>query len=256
MEQLRFLVPGWGEILEILLVALLFFRILMVIQRTRAMQILMGLLVLASIYLISQLLNLQLLEYLLETLFQYGVIAALVVFQPELRTALSSLGENRWFREAKGGSEDLLIEKIVSAVETLANKKIGAIIAIERQISLDPYGETGSEEKITVSSEILETIFTPGSPLHDGAVIIVGDEIRSAGTILPLGSLQMDYNKLGTRHRAAIGLSQETDAIVIVVSEETGNISFAEGGQLQTKIQPLRLREKLARVLLDQSLNN
>ena len=256
MEQLRFLVPGWGEILEILLVALLFFRILMVIQRTRAMQILMGLLVLASIYLISQLLNLQLLEYLLETLFQYGVIAALVVFQPELRTALSSLGENRWFRETKGGSEDLLIEKIVSAVETLANKKIGAIIAIERQISLDPYGETGSEEKITVSSEILETIFTPGSPLHDGAVIIVGDEIRSAGTILPLGSLQMDYNKLGTRHRAAIGLSQETDAIVIVVSEETGNISFAEGGQLQTKIQPLRLREKLATVLLDQSLNN
>ena len=250
------MVPGWGEVLEILLVALLFFRILMVIQRTRAMQILMGLLVLASIYLISQLLNLQLLEYLLETLFQYGVIAALVVFQPELRTALSSLGENRWFREAKGGSEDLLIEKIVSAVETLASKKIGAIIAIERQISLDPYGETGSEERITVSSEILETIFTPGSPLHDGAVIIVGDEIRSAGTILPLGSLQMDYNKLGTRHRAAIGLSQETDAIVIVVSEETGNISFAEGGQLQTKIQPLRLKEKLARVLLlDQPLN-
>ena len=97
MEQLRFLVPGWGEVAEILLVALLFFRILMVIQRTRAMQILMGLLVLASIYLFSQLLNLQLLEYLLETLFQYGVIAALVVFQPELRTALSSLGENRWF---------------------------------------------------------------------------------------------------------------------------------------------------------------
>ena len=203
MEQLRFLVPGWGEVAEILLVALLFFRILMVIQRTRAMQILMGLLVLASIYLFSQLLNLQLLEYLLETLFQYGVIAALVVFQPELRTALSSLGENRWFREAKGGSEDLLIEKIVSAVETLASKKIGAIIAIERQISLDPYGDTGSAERITVSSEILETIFTPGSPLHDGAVIIVGDEIRSAGTILPLGNLQMDYTKLGTRHRAA-----------------------------------------------------
>ena len=170
------MVPGWGEVAEILLVALLFFRILMVIQRTRAMQILMGLLVLASIYLFSQLLNLQLLEYLLETLFQYGVIAALVVFQPELRTALSSLGENRWFREAKGGSEDLLIEKIVSAVETLASKKIGAIIAIERQISLDPYGDTGSAERITVSSEILETIFTPGSPLHDGAVIIVGDE--------------------------------------------------------------------------------
>ena len=214
MEQLRFLVPGWGEVAEILLVALLFFRILMVIQRTRAMQILMGLLVLASIYLFSQLLNLQLLEYLLETLFQYGVIAALVVFQPELRTALSSLGENRWFREAKGGSEDLLIEKIVSAVETLASKKIGAIIAIERQISLDPYGDTGSAERITVSSEILETIFTPGSPLHDGAVIIVGDEIRSAGTILPLGNLQMDYTKLGTRHRAAIGLSQETLSLI------------------------------------------
>ncbi len=255
MDQLRFLVPSLGEVLEILLVALLFFRILLVIQRTRAMQILMGLLVLATIYLFSQLLSLELVEYLLETLFRYGVIAALVVFQPELRTALSSLGENRWFRESKVSSEGLSIEKIVSAVEALAIKRIGAIIAIEGQISLEPYGKTGSKERIVVSSEILQTIFTPGSPLHDGAVVIVGDEIRSAGTILPLGSLQAGHKKLGTRHRAAIGLSQETDAIVIVVSEETGAISFAKEGVLRTELEPFKLRETLERMLLDKSLD-
>jgi len=249
VEQLRIFVPGWPEVLEILLVTLLFFRILMVIQRTRAMQILMGLLVLVSVYLFSQLLNLELLEYLLETVFQYGVIAALVVFQPELRTALSSLGGNRWFRDSKVRPEDLLIEKIVSAVKLLAEKNIGAIVAIERQISLDEYGETGSREKIKVSSEILQTIFTPGSPLHDGAVVIVGDEIRSAGAILPLGNFRMQHKKLGTRHRAAIGLSQETDAIVIVVSEETGRISVAREGSFQTGIEPSRLREILAHAL-------
>jgi len=253
VEQLRIFVPDWLEGLEILLVALLFFRILLVIQRTRAMQILMGLLVLASIYLFSQLLNLELLEYLLETVFQYGVIAALVVFQPELRTALSSLGENRWFRGSKIRPEDLLIEKIVSAVKVLAEKKIGAIVAIERQISLDEYGETGSREKIRVSSEILQTIFTPGSPLHDGAVVIAGNEIRSAGAILPLGRIRMQHRKLGTRHRAAVGLSQETDAIVIVVSEETGAVSVAREGHLQTKIETSELREILGRALLDQS---
>ena len=251
MEQLRIFIPDWPEVLEILLVALLFFRILLVIQRTRAMQILMGLLVLASIYLFSQLLNLELLEYLLETVFQYGVIAALVVFQPELRTALSRLGENRWFREPKIRPEDLLIEKIVSAIKVLAGKRIGAIIAIERQISLDDYGETGSREKIRVSSEILQTIFTPGSPLHDGAVVIAGNEIRAAGAILPLGKIRMQHGKLGTRHRAAVGLSQETDAIVIVVSEETGAVSVAREGRLQTKIETSELREILGKALLD-----
>ena len=254
MDQLQLLIPAWGDILEILFVALLFFRILLLIHRTRAMQILMGLLVLASIYLFSQLLNLQLLEYLLEAVFQYGVIAALVVFQPELRTALSRLGENRWFREPKVSSEDLLIEKIVSAVKALSSKKIGAIIAVEGQISLEAYGETGSRERIEVSSEILQTIFTPGSPLHDGAVVIAGNEIRSAGAILPLGSFRrVKYKNLGTRHRAAIGLSQETDAMVIVVSEETGNISVAREGRLATKIEPFQLRERLGGILQDTS---
>ena len=140
----------------------------------------------------------------------------------------------------------------MSAVKALSSKKIGAIIAVEGQISLEAYGETGSRERIEVSSEILQTIFTPGSPLHDGAVVIAGNEIRSAGAILPLGSFRrVKYKNLGTRHRAAIGLSQETDAMVIVVSEETGNISVAREGRLATKIEPFQLRERLGGILQD-----
>ena len=248
-NQIQLVIPGWLDFLEILIVAFLLYRVLLIIQRTRAMQILLGLLVLASVYLLSQLLQLTLIEYILKSVFQYGVIAALVVFQPELRTALSRLGQSRLIRMVNPMQEGQLIDEIVNGVAELSRKGIGAIIAIEQEVGLDEYAQTGSREIVRVSSEMLQTIFTPGSPLHDGAVIVVGDEIRAAGAILPLTQYAPTDKSLGTRHRAPIGLSEETDALVIVISEETSGVSVAYRGRLERDLEIVRLREVLSGVL-------
>ncbi len=248
-NQLQFFLPGPLDLLQILIVAFLLYRILLIIQRTRAMQILLGLLVLAAAYLVSQVLRLTLIEYILESVFSYGVIAALVVFQPELRTALSRLGRSRLIRMVNPMQESQLIDEIVHGVEELSRRKMGAIIAIEQEVGLDEYGQTGSRERVRVSSEMLQTIFTLGSPLHDGAVIVVGDEIRAAGAILPLTQYAVADKSLGTRHRAAIGLSEETDALVIVVSEETARVSVAQHGRLERDVETARLREILGGTL-------
>jgi diadenylate cyclase len=248
-NQLRFFLPGWLDLVEIVIVAFLLYRVLLIIQRTAAMQILLGLLVLAATYLVSQVLRLTLIEYILETVFEYGVIAGLVVFQPELRTTLSRLGQSRLIRLVNPMQEDQLIDEIVRGVEELSRKKMGAIIAIEQEVGLDEYAQSGSRERVTVSSEMLQTIFTPGSPLHDGAVIVVGDEIRAAGAILPLTQYAVADKSLGTRHRAAIGLSEETDALVVVVSEETARVSVAQRGRLERDVESTRLREILGGAL-------
>ncbi len=248
-NQLQFFLPGPLDLLQILLVAFLLYRILLIIRRTRAMQILLGLLVLAAAYFVSQVLRLTLIEYILESVFSYGVIAALVVFQPELRTALSRLGRSRLIRMVNPMQESQLIDEIVHGVEELSRRKMGAIIAIEQEVGLDEYGQTGSRERVRVSSEMLQTIFTAGSPLHDGAVIVVGDEIRAAGAILPLTQYAVADKSLGTRHRAAIGLSEETDALVVVVSEETARVSVAQHGRLERDVETARLREILGGTL-------
>ena len=248
-NQLQFFLPGPLDFLEILVVALLLYRVLLIIQRTCAMQILVALLFLGGVYLVSQILRLTLIEYLLEAVFQYGAIAALVVFQPELRTALSRLGQSRLLRLVNPMQENQLIDEIVHGVEELSRKKTGAIIAIEQGVGLDEYAHTGSRERVRVSAQMLETIFTPGTPLHDGAVIIVGSDIRAAGAILPLTQYAVSDKSLGTRHRAALGLSEETDALVIVVSEETARISVALRGRLERDVEVARLREILGGVL-------
>jgi diadenylate cyclase len=248
-SQLQFFLPGWLDVVQILIVAFLLFRLLLFIQRTRAVQILAGVLVILAAYLLSQVLRLTLIEYLLGTLLQYGAIAALVVFQPELRAALSSLGQSRLLRVVTPMPGKQLIDEIVSAVTELARKKTGAIIALEREVGLDEYAQTGSREQVRVSAAMLQTIFTPGTPLHDGAVIIVGADIRAAGAILPLTQFAVTDKGLGTRHRAAIGLSEETDALVIVVSEETAKISVAVRGRLERDIDSARLREILGGAL-------
>jgi diadenylate cyclase len=241
-EQLQFLRPGWTDLIEILLVAFLLYRILLVIQRTRAMQILLGVVLLAFTYGLARLLDLILVRTLLEAAFQYGAIAALVVFQPELRAALARLGQNRMVRAFQRLEGSKVADEIVEAAERLARARHGAIIAIEQEVGLDEYAETGSSVEAPVSAEMLVTIFTPYSPLHDGAVLIAGDRIRSAGAILPLTQSQVIDRGLGTRHRAALGLSEETDAIVIVVSEETSQVAVAHGGTLERAVSPERLR--------------
>ena len=245
-SQLQF---SFLDVLQILIVAFLLFRVLLIIQRTRAMQILLGVLVIAAAYLLSQVLRLTLIEYLLGTFLQYGAFAALVVFQPELRTALTRLGQSPLLRIVTPMPENQLIDEIVQAVTELARAKTGAIIALEQEVGLDEYAQTGSRERVSVSAAMLQTIFTPGTPLHDGAVIIVGAEIRAAGAILPLTQFAVTDKTLGTRHRAAIGLSEETDAVVIVVSEETAKVSVAIRGRLERDVDAARLREILGGAL-------
>ena len=245
-EQLRFFRPGWGDLVEIAIVAVLCYRLLLLIHRTRAMQMLLGILALAVVYLLADRLDLILIRTLLAYLFQYGAIAALVVFQPELRSALARIGQSRMFRPFASMESSAVVDEIVEAVVQLMRSKIGAIIAIENDVGLDEYAGTGSRVDARVSSEMLTTIFTPYSPLHDGAVIIQGNHIRAAGAILPLTQYAIADKTLGTRHRAALGLSEETDAVVVVVSEETARVSVARRGRLERDVEPDRLRELLS----------
>ena len=245
LDDLALLRPGWLDLFEILLVAVILYRVFLLVQRTRAMQILLGLFVLGGTYLVAQLFGLDLIRYLLETVFQYGVILALVVFQPELRSALARIGQSRMVRMFTSLEESQVADEIADAVERLSRSKIGAIIAVEQEVGLDEYADTGSAVDARVSADMLTTIFTPYSPLHDGAVLIRGDHIRCAGAILPLTQYPLTDKSLGTRHRAALGLSEETDAIVVVVSEESARISVARGGRMERDVGPERLREIL-----------
>lgn len=247
-QRFGFLAPGWQDLLEILVVAAIFYRLLVLIAGTRAIQILLGVLLLVGTYFLARILQFDLIQYLLENLFEFGAIAALIVFQPELRQLLQMLGQNRILRwRMLNPTEQVEVAELVAAaVEELARGKVGAIIAIEREISLDEFTETGSPLQARVSVPLLTTIFTPYSPLHDGAVIIRGDTIVAAGAILPLTQFPVSDRSIGTRHRAALGLSEETDALVIVVSEETSAISVAVRGRLERGLARERLLELLS----------
>lgn len=248
-DQLQFLRPGWGDLIEILIVAVLFYRLLLLIQKTRAMQMLLGALSLVGLYFIALVLDFTLIRYILEALFQYGAIAALVVFQPELRSGLARLGRSPLVRYIRSMEDSQEADELLEAITELARLKRGAIVAIQREVGLDEYAETGSPVGAPVSAQMLKTIFTPYTPLHDGAVIINGGTIVTAGAILPLTQLPVQDKSLGTRHRAALGLSEETDAIVVVVSEETSRISVAKGGRMEVGVDEARLREILSGVL-------
>ncbi len=244
-RQFGFLAPGWKDLIEILLVATLFYRILLLLVGTRAIQMLLGLLLLVAVFFVAQVLDLRLLRYLLANLFQFGAIAALVVFQPELRSALAHLGQNRITRFFNRLEEIQVVGEIAQAAEELSRGKVGAIIAIEQEVRLGEYVATGTPLHARVSAPLLCTLFTPYSPLHDGAVVVRGDQLVAAGVILPLTQFPVADRSLGTRHRAALGLSEETDALVVVVSEETSQISLAQGGTLQRDIDPERLADLL-----------
>ncbi len=245
LDQFGFLVPDWKNLLEILVVGAVIYRILLVLAGTRAIQMLLGLVLLVGVYFSSRILNLRLIQYLLENVFQFGAIAALVVFQPELRSALAHLGQNRLMRLFSRMEENEVAEELAQAAEELSRAKVGAIIAIEREIGLGEYAETGTPLQARVSAPLLTSIFSPYAPLHDGAVIIRGDMVVAAGAILPLTQFPITDKSLGTRHRAALGLSEETDALVVVVSEETSTISVALRGGLQRGLDADRLAEMI-----------
>jgi diadenylate cyclase len=245
-EQLRLLHPGWRDALELAIVSYAIYRVLLLLERTRAMQVLGGVAVLAAAYGVAYALHLSMILYLLTLVFSYGAIALLVVFAPELRGALAHIGRSPMSRFFARLVESEIADQVAEAAEQLSKSRVGAIIAIERDVSLEEYVQSGSEMQAKVSADLLATIFTPYSPLHDGAVLIRGDTIIGAGCILPLSQQALVDRSLGTRHRAALGLSEETDALVVVVSEETAAITIAENGRLHRDVTGLQLREIVA----------
>jgi diadenylate cyclase len=244
-EQLRLLIPDWYDVLEILIVAWVIYRLLLFLAGTRALQILVGITALVLVYFAALVLKMNVIATLLGVIFTYGAFAAIVVFQPELRHALARLGRSRIVSLLTGSSKRAVADEVAEAVGRLARNGTGAIIAVEREVSLDPYIESGRAMRATVSADLLTTIFTPYSPLHDGAVLVRGDQIVGAGCVLPLTQFPVHDRSLGTRHRAALGLSEETDAAAIVVSEETSRISVAVRGRLHRGLTPGQVREHL-----------
>lgn len=236
---------GWIEIL--ILTAMMYF-IFRLFRGTRGSAILSGLIMLFVILsVITNLSHLDVLNWLLSQLMLYITLAIVVIFQPEIRRVLARLGRQPW-RNNGMSSQMSLIEPIMQAVMILSKRKIGALIAIEREIGTRAIQDTGTKMHSTVSAELLATIFFPHTPLHDGGVIISGDSICAAGCLFPL-SQKEDQSKLGTRHRAAIGITEETDAIVVVVSEETGAVSIAYNGKIRRGLEMERLRRMLSSML-------
>lgn len=224
------------DLIDILLIAVIVYQMLKLIKETRAMQLLKGVLILFAILEISSWMNLNTLNYLLRSAMQVGMFALVVIFQPELRNILEKMGRSRVGRlinlSSSSDMQDYAIGEIAKASDNLSQTKTGALIVIERETKLGDVIGTGTLIDATVSSALLENIFVPKTPLHDGAVIIRGDRVHTAGCLLPLTSNENLSRELGTRHRAALGISEASDALVVVVSEETGKISIAVNGRL------------------------
>lgn len=236
-------IPGiWRPLLEILVLWGVIYWTLVLIQGTRAVQVLRGLVVVLLFFFLTQQLGLHALSWALAKLLAIGVIAFLIIFQPELRRGLAQLGRGRFIGMIL---REEVIGEIVEAAGGLSRRRVGMLIAIERQVGLKLYVDGGVTVDGRVSNELLQTIFTPHAPLHDGGVVIQNDHIASCGSLFPLTQNTQVSKTLGTRHRAALGLSEETDAICVVVSEETGQISVAAEGRLELGLSPTQLHERL-----------
>jgi len=244
-----FEINGWRHLLEIFILAVLIYYAFRFVRGTRGWPVVIGfVVVLLTLTLLTTALDLKVLRWMLGSASVFIVVGALVIFQPELRRMLGELGNLPLFASASEQRE--AIEVVIQTVERLADVKIGALIAIEQSIQLQEAVESGIKVDCDATAEMLETIFFPNNAIHDGGVILKGDRIAYAACIFPL-TQRSDLNKsLGTRHRAAIGLSEETDAIIIVVSEETGMISYAHKGQLVRGVTLEELRAFLTSVIL------
>lgn len=235
MQFLENLTKDWPflrvflDIVDILLISYIFYRLFLVIKGTRAVQILRGLGILMGISLVAQLLGLRTASWVFRSFWENWVIAFAVLFLPEIRKAIARIGVGMMGRSSSSEIERAISE-IARSVRIMSRKKIGAILAFEGKIGLRSYTDTGTKLDAEVSSDLLLSVFSPGVPLHDGAVIIRNWRVAAAGCILPLS--EEDHPGLGARHRAAIGLSEETDALVLVISEESGKVSLASGGAL------------------------
>lgn len=233
------------DILDIAIVAFIFYKLYVLIEGTRAIQMFIGLFILILVSFFSRWLNLNALNWILSSLKTVWLIAFVILFQPELRKALARLGQNRLIGRFLKVEESTTVNEIVKACYQMSEKGLGALISIERDVGLKSFIETGIPLDARVTEDLLVTIFTKHSPLHDGAVIIEGNRIVAAGCILPLSQNPRLSQAIGTRHRAALGLSEETDSLNIIVSEETGMVSTAVDGKLKRNLDVNTLRNSL-----------
>jgi diadenylate cyclase len=242
LSQLR-----WQDALDIVLVAVIFYQAILFLRGTQAIQVLAGLFLLFLAYLGSRWLGLFTLEWLLDLVVKSFIIIVIILFQAEIRRALSRVGRKAFI--ASGVSEPLVLEHISEAIDTMAAQRTGAIIALERGVGLSNYLEGAVRLDALVTKELLLSLFWPHTPTHDGAAIIQGDRVVAAGCLLPLSTSANLDPDLGTRHRAAVGLTEHSDALVLVVSETTGQISLAQGGRLIRDLSRLQLRQALRNIM-------
>jgi len=242
---------GWWDLLDILVVAILIYETLTLIRGTRAVQMALGATVLIGLFYVSRWGRLETVNFLIRNFAGYIVFAVIVIFQADIRRALAHLGRAPFFRYfAKPESAAETIEEIIVAVTMLSSERIGAILAVERQIGLRNYIEGGIPLDAVLTYDLIVSVFQPTSPLHDGAVIVQGERIAAAACFLPLTINPRLSKELGSRHRAAIGLTEENDAVAIVVSEETGRISVVVDGQIERGVDAEGLRARLRTLLL------
>lgn len=244
------------DVVDILLVALVIYAIIIMIQTTGASRIAKSVLIILALTLVTQILNMYLMNYLLDKILEIGLIVLVVVFQPEIRRMLEKLGAKN-LREILSMKEekreiDRVIEQTVTACETLSKERTGALIVFERSTSLIDWQKSGTVIDAQVSSELLRNIFFTKAALHDGAVIIRDERLAAAGCVLPLTQNRNISSDLGTRHRAGIGMSEASDAVVVIVSEETGTISVAVGGMLKRHLAAKTLEKLLENELAPQ----
>jgi diadenylate cyclase len=242
----------WRDAIDIALVAVVVYRILVMFRGTRAVQMLIGLSCLVAGSLLARRLELYSTQWILDNLWSFWVIALVVLFQPELRRALARVGEGRLVPSILGTSRAErahVLDEIADAVESLTARRIGALIVLERSAGLRQYAELGVALDALVSADLLVSVFLPYSPLHDGAVFVQGSRLVAAGCFLPLSRNLQIARSLGTRHRAALGITEETDAIAVTVSEETGRVTVAVGGQIESVRDLAFLRSRLGELV-------
>jgi len=235
--------PGFMGLVDIAAVALVLYRLLLIVRGTRAAHILIGISAVAGTYFVAVWLRLEALRSLLAMLAPYGVVTAVIVFQSEIRRALARLGRKRFLG---ANHRPAAIDEILLALSSLSRDRIGALIVMERDIGLRTFVESGVRMDSEVSRDLLLTIFQPGTALHDGAVIIQKNRIAAAACFLPLSVNPAVSSKMGTRHRAGAGITEDTDCITLIVSEETGAISIGAGGQLERNVTIERVDERLS----------
>ena len=244
---------GVNDVLDILIVAFLFYKLLGFIRETRAEQLAKGLLVLVVVALAARWLHLYTLQWILSNLVNVGLIAVVIIFQPELRRLLENLGRNKLISNFAGidleEAEEITVE-IREALISMSKSRTGALIVFERETSLTDIVETGTLIQAGISREMIGNIFYEGAPLHDGALIVRGDKLWAAGCVLPLTEDKKLSKELGTRHRAGIGITENSDALVFIVSEETGIISKAEDGKLERMLTASRIDELLKSIYI------